>query len=43
MIGLYLALLTVDLSSHGNRNNTKIAPNIAITPMSLFGIDLKMA
>lgn len=35
--------LTILLSVNGKTNNTKIAPNIVITPNNLSGIDLKIA
>lgn len=41
--GLYRAERTKLVSSHGTRNRTKIDPNIAKTPRSLFGIARRMA
>jgi len=41
--GLNALPLIIDLSNEGNVNNTKIAPNITITPINLSGIDLKIA
>ena len=42
-IGLKVADLTLEVSSHGSKNKTKIALNIAITPPNLSGIALNIA
>lgn len=43
LIGLKALLLILDTSTIGNNKGTNIAPNIAITPPNLSGIDLKIA
>ena len=41
--GRYLADLTREVSSQGRKANTAIAPNNAITPSNLFGIERRIA
>jgi len=43
IIGLNWFPLTLDKSNNGNINNINRLPNMAITPINLLGMDLKIA